>query len=336
MTDTVSRAAVVGATAWGTMLAVILTRNEVATTLITRSEDEAALLRAANENARRLPGTPFPDRLRVAAGGEGIEAHSNLVVFAVPSHTLEANARKVASGIPAGAVLLSATKGIEGGTGRRMSEVLTSILPDRPVAALSGPNLSREVAEGLPGATVIASADAELEGLRSAFHTGTFRVYTSRDIVGVELGGALKNVIAIAGGMVDAFRYGDNAKASIITRGLAEMTRLGVAAGANGATFLGLSGVGDAIATSYSPLSRNRRLGEMLALGTSLEEALSRLDETAEGARTVPAALALADRLGVELPITRGLHSILYEGVSPRQAVEALLGRAPTHDWGAA
>jgi len=317
------------------MLAVLLARNRVAATLVTRTEDEAQRLRSDGENTRRLPGTRFPDNLSVAAGAAAIDAATDLVVFVVPSHTLEANARQVAPGVPLDAVVLSATKGIEGSTGRRMSEVLAGVLPGRPVAALSGPNLSREVAEGLPGTTVIASADADLEALRAAFHSATFRVYTSRDIVGVELGGALKNVIAIAGGMVDAFRYGDNAKASIITRGLAEMTRLGVAAGAVGSTFLGLAGVGDAVATSYSPLSRNRRLGELLARGVPLKDALARLDETAEGAKTVPAALLLAEKLDVEMPITRALQSILYEGVAPRAAVEALLGRAPTHESGA-
>jgi glycerol-3-phosphate dehydrogenase (NAD(P)+) len=335
VTGPITRAAVVGATAWGTMLAVLLARNGVVTMLVTRTEDEAARLESDRENVRRLPGTFFPEAMHAAVGPPAIDPGVDLVCFVVPSHTLEANALAIAAAVPGGATLLSAAKGIDGATGRRMSEVLTDVLPDRPVAALSGPNLSREVADGLPGATVVASPMADLDALRVAFHSATFRVYTSRDIIGVELGGALKNIVAIAAGMVDAFHYGDNAKASIITRGLAEMTRLGVAAGADGATFLGLAGVGDAIATSYSPLSRNRRLGELLAGGASLDDALVSLDETAEGAKTVPAALGLAERLGVEMPITRGLHAILYEGVSPRAAVEALLGRAPKDESGA-
>jgi glycerol-3-phosphate dehydrogenase (NAD(P)+) len=213
-----------------------------------------------------------------------------------------------------------------------MSEVLRDALPGRPVAALSGPNLSREVAAGLPGTTVIASADAPLDALSEAFHARTFRVYTSDDIVGVELGGALKNIVAIAAGMVDALGYGDNAKAAVMTRGLAEMTRLGVAAGADPLTFQGLAGVGDLIATSYGPSSRNRRLGEQLARGATLPEALEALGETAEGVATTPAALRLAGRLGVEMPIAKGLHSILYEGVSPQAAVSALLERDPTSE----
>jgi glycerol-3-phosphate dehydrogenase (NAD(P)+) len=186
------------------------------------------------------------------------------------------------------------------------------------------------VAAGLPTTTVVASSDETvLDALREAFHTLTFRVYTSSDIVGVELGGALKNIVAIAAGMVDALKYGDNAKAAVMTRGLAEMTRLGVAAGADPLTFQGLAGVGDLIATSYSQLSRNRRLGEQLARGMTLSMALASMGETAEGAATTPAALRLARRLGVEMPIVEGLHSILYAGVSPQAAVTALLERDP-------
>jgi glycerol-3-phosphate dehydrogenase (NAD(P)+) len=254
---------------------------------------------------------------------------ADLVCFVVPSQTLAATAQRLAPSIRRSATLLSACKGIELDSGRRMSEVLRDAIPGRPVAALSGPNLSREVASGLPGTTVVASADASLEALREAFHALTFRVYTSDDIVGVELGGALKNIVAIAAGMVDALGYGDNAKAAVMTRGLAEMTRLGVAAGADPLTFQGLAGVGDLIATSYSPLSRNRRLGEQLARGASLDQALAEIGETAEGAATTPAALRLARRLGVEMPIAEGLHAILYEGVSPQAAVNALLERDP-------
>ena len=243
------------------------------------------------------------------------------------------NARALAAAVPAGATLLSASKGIEHDTGRRMTEVLAAALPGRPTAALSGPNLSREVASGLPGTTVIAGSgapvEAPVEALRAAFHSSTLRVYTSDDLVGVEFGGALKNIVAIAAGMVDGFRFGHNAKAAIITRGLAEISRLGVAAGADPLTFQGLAGMGDLIATSYSPLSRNRRLGELIARGLSLEEALAEIGETAEGATTTPAALRLAARLDVEMPIAEGLHGILYGGIAPRDAVAALLGRDP-------
>jgi glycerol-3-phosphate dehydrogenase (NAD(P)+) len=321
-------AAVVGATAWGTTLAVLLARNGLAVTLLTRNEAEAAGLQTARMNPRRLPGVAFPDALR-ASGRPADLAACELVCFAVPAQTLAANAQAVAPCVAAGATLLTAAKGIELETGRRMSELLRAALPGRPVAALSGPNLSREVAAGLPGTTVIASRDAPLEALRAAFHHATFRVYTSEDIVGVEFGGALKNVIAIAAGIVDALGYGDNAKAAIVTRGLAEMTRLAVAGGADPLTLQGLAGVGDLIATSYSPLSRNRRLGELLGRGQTLQQALHAIGETAEGAATTPAALRLARSLRVELPIAEELHAIMFAGRSPQDAVAALLQRDP-------
>ncbi|MGE0134250.1 MAG: NAD(P)H-dependent glycerol-3-phosphate dehydrogenase [Dehalococcoidia bacterium] len=322
------RAAVVGTTAWGTTLAVLLARNGLHVTLLARTDGEAAEIDSAREHRRRLPGVEFPPELTVTADVRTLLA-VNLVCFVVPAQTMDAAARAVAPHIAPGSAVLSASKGIEIDSGRRMSEVLRDVLPSNPIAVLSGPNLSREVAAGLPGTTVIASADAPIEALRDAFHRPTFRVYTSTDVVGVELGGALKNIVAIAAGMVDAFGYGDNAKAAVMTRGLAEMTRLGVAAGAEPLTFQGLAGVGDLIATSYSPLSRNRRLGERLAEGASLEDVLRETGETAEGAGTTAAALRLARRLGVEMPIAEGLRAILYEGVAPADAVTALLDRDP-------
>ncbi len=326
--DTFRRAAVVGATAWGATLAVHLARNGTPTVLVARNATEAATLQRERMHARRLPGVAFPDTLEVAVGVSGV-ASADLVVFAVPSGTLEANARTVAPGIAADATLLSATKGIEVETGRRMTEVLAAALPGRTVAAISGPNLSREVIAGLPGSTVIASRGGRVEALRTAFHSTSLRVYTSEDVAGVEFGGALKNVIAIAAGMVDALGFGDNAKAALLTRGLAEMTRLGVAAGADPLTFQGLAGVGDLVASSYSPLARNRRLGELVAGGQTLREALEVLGETAEGVTTVPAALRLARTLGVEMPITEGLQRVLSEGQSPQEAIRVLMGREP-------
>lgn len=326
--DRFRRAAVVGATAWGTTLAIHLARNGTPTVLVARDVAEAATLQGARTHVRRLPGVPFPDALAVAAGASGV-AGADLVVFAVPSGTLEANARVVASQVAPDATLLSATKGIEIATGRRMTEILAAALPGHPVAAISGPNLSREVVAGLPGSTVIASRGGRVEALRAAFHSPALRVYTSEDVVGVEYGGALKNVMAIAAGMVDALGFGDNAKAALLTRGLAEITRLGVAAGADPLTFQGLAGIGDMVATSYSPLSRNRRLGEFVAGGQTLQEALEVLGETAEGVTTVPAALRLAERLGVEMPITASLQRVLSEGQSPLEAVGVLMGREP-------
>ncbi len=315
------------------MLAVLLARNGVPVTLLVRTPEEAAELEAAREHRRRLPGVAFPPALVVTSNTSVLGA-VDLVCFATPAQTVAENVATVAEWVPANATLLSASKGIEIATGRRMSEVLREALPGRPVAALSGPNLSREVAQQLPGTTVIASRDAPLEELRDAFHSERFRVYTTEDIVGVEFGGALKNIVAIVAGMVDALGYGDNAKAAIMTRGLGEITRLGVAAGADPLTFLGLAGVGDLIATSYSALSRNRRLGELVARGRTLAEALAEIGQTAEGAATTPAALGLAARLGVEMPITEGLHAILYKGLPLQEAIAALLQRDPGPERG--
>jgi glycerol-3-phosphate dehydrogenase (NAD(P)+) len=325
----VRRAAVVGSTGWGTTLALLLARNKVPTTLLARDAVEQARLRAAGEHERRLPGARFPEDLAVEAA-PAVIAEADLLCFAVPSRTMAENLERIAPHVAPGTVLLSATKGIERESGRRMSEIITEALPGHPIAVLSGPNLSREVAASLPSTTVIACASGDLAGaLRIAFHSNSFRVYSSTDLVGVELGGALKNVIAIAGGIVDALGYGDNAKAAILTRGLAEMTRLGVAAGAEALTFQGLAGVGDLIASAYSPLARNRRLGELLGRGVALEAALAELDGTAEGAVTTPAALALAGRLGVEMPIAEGLAAILAGRLSPEEAVRALMERLP-------
>lgn len=324
----IRRAAVVGTTAWGTTLAILLARNGIDVALLARSADEARDLEVAREHRRRLPGERFPDTLTVTADRSAL-APCELVCFVVPAQTMARTAEALLGAVPAAATILTASKGIEIESGRRMSEVLRASFTTQPIAALSGPNLSQEVVAELPGTTVIASRDARLEDLREAFHSRTFRVYTSDDIIGVELGGALKNIVAIAAGMVDAFGYGNNAKAAVITRGLAEMSRLGVAAGADPLTFQGLAGVGDLIATSYSPLSRNRGLGEQLANGASLADALKLMGGTAEGAATMPAALRLARRLDVEMPIAEGLYGILYQGVSPQAAVSALLERDP-------
>ena len=324
----VRRAAVVGTTVWGTTLAILLARNGVEVTLLARNAEEAGRLSADGRHRARLPDSPFPPGLSVSGNPAALEA-AELVCFVVPAQTMAENAAALAAHVPPSAVLLSGSKGIESASGRRMTEVLAELLPGRPVAALSGPNLSREVAAGLPGTTVIASAHPSVEAIRAAFHSAAFRVYTSADVIGVEFGGALKNIVAIAAGMVDAFGYGDNAKAAIITRGLAEISRLGVAAGADPLTFQGLAGVGDLVASSYSPLARNRRLGELIGRGVSPHEALESIGETVEGVATTPAALRLATRLGVELPIASGLQAILHDGVSPQDAVAALLGRDP-------
>ena len=248
--------------------------------------------------------------------------------MAVPSAHLRFVLKRLAPVLHPGAAILSAVKGIEGGTHRRMSEVIDEELPARRLAVLSGPNLAREIAAGKPASSVVASADAALAvELATLIGSDRFRVYTNSDVIGVELCGALKNVVALAAGMVDGLGFGDSAKAGIVTRGLAEMTRLGVAAGANPLTFSGLAGVGDLIATCMSPLSRNRQAGELLGTGMRWEEVAPRLPGIAEGAYTVRGALALAEEHSLELPIAEQVAAVVHDHRPPMAAVAALMGR---------
>ncbi len=325
--------AVVGSGAWGTTLAILLARREP-TLLLTRSEETAARLSADRANGRRLPGVPFPPWLTVSADVAQLRS-AELVVFAVPSGHLRAEVVRVAPSIPPGADLVSVVKGLEAGTLLRMSQVVADaggFDPSR-IAALSGPNLALEIARGLPASAVVAAEDADLAArVQARLRRRRFRLYVNEDIVGVELCGALKNVIAIAAGAAEELGFGDNGKAGLMTRGLAEMTRLGIAAGANPLTFAGLAGIGDVIATCGSPLSRNHRLGVELARGRSWTEIEADLAGVAEGAYTVDAAIALADRLGVEMPIAREVHRALFEGKSAKRCLVDLLARESTDE----
>ncbi|MBI4329474.1 MAG: NAD(P)-dependent glycerol-3-phosphate dehydrogenase [Chloroflexi bacterium] len=330
---TLQRAAVIGTTRWGTTLALLLARKGIPVTLLTRTEEEAAQLAATGENTKRLPGFPFPPNLTVASvTGPSLEG-ADLVVLAVPSTTMRANLRQVKGKVPEGAVLLSATKGLERETGKRMSEIVCEELGEevqQRIAVLSGPNLSWEVAKGLPTSTVVATQREEIaQQVQEAFTSRVFRVYTNADVVGVELGGTLKNIVALGAGMADGMGFGDNGKAAFIARGMAENTRLGVAAGAKALTFLGLSGLGDLMATCYSPLSRNRYVGQEIGKGRPLADILAKMNQTAEGVHTTPAAIVLARRLGVEMPIAEATNRVLFEGLDPREALEGLLARAP-------
>jgi glycerol-3-phosphate dehydrogenase (NAD(P)+) len=238
--------------------------------------------------------------------------------------------RRLAGTLHSGAAILSVVKGIEHETQLRMSEVIHEELSGRPIAVLSGPNLAREIAAGKPAGAVVASTDAGLAAtVAQLLSSERFRVYTNPDVIGVELGGALKNVVALAAGMVDGLGLGDSAKAGIITRGLAEMTRVGMAAGANPMTFSGLAGVGDLIATCMSPLSRNRRAGELLATGLPWTDVAAQLDGVAEGVATVAGALGLAAAHGVEMPIAEQVDAVLHHGVAPLDGVAALMSREP-------
>ena len=321
---------VIGAGAWGTTLAILLANAERPVSLWAHTSDAAERLAHGRVNERYLPGVSFPPNVRVVTDEAFLGEPHRLYVLAVPSAHVRPTLRRLAGMLDPDAPILSVVKGIEEGTHLRMSEVIEQELPGRRVAALSGPNLAREIAAGKPAGSVIASEDGDLAGeLATVLSSERFRVYTNPDVIGVELCGALKNVMALAAGMVDGLGFGDSAKAGIITRGLAEMTRLGVAAGAHPLTFAGLAGVGDLIATCMSPLSRNRRCGELIASGVPWPEAGERLNGVAEGVATVAGALELAAVHGVELPIAEQVRSVVFEQRPPMAAVAELMSRSP-------
>jgi glycerol-3-phosphate dehydrogenase (NAD(P)+) len=319
---------VIGAGAWGTTLAIRLSEGERPVTLWAHSSEANEELASRRENLRYLPGHVLPPNVRVATDDGFLAEPHRLFIMAVPSAHLRSVLKLLAPVLHPGTAILSAVKGIEEGTHRRMSEVIDEELPGRRLAVLSGPNLAREIAAGKPASSVVASLDAELATeLATLIGSDRFRVYTNSDVIGVELCGALKNVVALAAGMVDGLGFGDSAKAGIVTRGLAEMTRLGVAAGANPMTFSGLAGVGDLIATCMSPLSRNRQAGELLGTGMPWEEVAPRLPGIAEGAYSVRGALALAQEHSVELPIAEQVAAVVHDHRPPMAAVAALMGR---------
>ncbi len=338
---TETKIAVLGTGSWGTTLAMLTARKGLPTHLWARTPEEAAQFTADNENKRFLPGYPFPPTLKVTADLEEALANVALVIFAAPSGELRHNARLaqpyLASQSNNPPVVMSAAKGLEMDTLLRMSEVLAQELPETAVAqsicALSGPNLAKEIAAGRPSATVIAGkGQAACEKAQSLIMTSTFRVYTNEDVIGVELGGALKNIIALGAGLADGLNAGDNAKGAFMTRGMAEIGRLGVAAGADPLTFLGLAGLGDMVATCASQLSRNRFVGQELAKGRSLTEIRAEMHQVAEGVFTTAAARRMAQQYGVEMPITEQLYLLLYENKNPLVAINDLMMREPTKE----
>jgi glycerol-3-phosphate dehydrogenase (NAD(P)+) len=323
------RVAVIGAGAWGTTLAVLIGQQEPVT-LVAHTAAAAADLERDRENRRRLPGISLPPNVQVSEDPGAVAGAADLVVVAVPSAHVRAVVARVGPAMPPSADVLSVVKGIESGTLLRMTEVIAAAggIAGRRIAALSGPNLAGEIAKGLPASAVVASSDqAVAERIVQRLSRRAFRLYTNPDVIGVELCGALKNVVAIAAGAADGLGFGDNGKAGLMTRGLAEMTRLGIAAGANPLTFAGLAGIGDVIATCGSKLSRNHRLGERLAAGEKWADIEAALPGVAEGAYTVDAALALAARHGVEMPIAREVHNALFEGKSVQRCLIDLLAR---------
>jgi glycerol-3-phosphate dehydrogenase (NAD(P)+) len=323
------RVAVVGAGAWGTTLARVVARGEPVV-LWCHSPETAARIAATGRNEARLPGVELPRTVIPTSDPEALAGATDLVIFATPSAHLRATVERLAPYLAPSADLVSVVKGLERGSLLRMSEVIAEAagIPGDRIAALSGPNLAAEIARGLPASAVVAATDRALAArVVTRLSRRRFRLYVNHDILGVELAGALKNIVAIAAGAADGLGFGDNGKAGLLTRGLAEMMRLGIAAGANPLTFAGLAGIGDLIATCGSPLSRNHRLGVELANGRSWTEIEADLPGTAEGAYTVQAALALADRYGVEMPIAREVQRALFEGKSVKRCLVDLLAR---------
>jgi glycerol-3-phosphate dehydrogenase (NAD(P)+) len=319
--------AVLGAGGWGTALARMWASAGRPTVLWGHNPDRIERLRSARENFNYLPGFKLPQDVHVTSDVSDC-AECSLIVFVVPSTAFRDIANQFRDVVRKDAILLSCTKGIEHGTGMRMSEILAADFPSNRIAVLSGPNLAIEVARNLPTATVIGSADTECAVQLQAFlGSPRFRIYTSDEVIGVELGGALKNVFALSAGVSDGLGLGDNAKAALVTRCLAELLRLGTVMGGDARTFYGLSGVGDLVATCFSAHSRNRRVGERLGCGESLGEITSAMQMVAEGIPTAKSAFECARGLKVDTPIIDQMHAILYDGKQPAQALTDLLQR---------
>jgi glycerol-3-phosphate dehydrogenase (NAD(P)+) len=322
------RIAVIGAGGWGTALSVIWARQGLAILLCGNNSLRVEELRASRENSAYLPGVNLPEAIDLTSDLHSC-ANADLIVFVTPSTALRETAARLAEAkINSNAVLLSCIKGIERGTGKRMSEILAEIFPEHAIAVLSGPNLAAEVSRELPTATVLACTRRDYAAeLQKYLGTPRFRIYTGEELAGIELGGALKNVFAIAAGAGDGLGLGDNSKAALVTRALAEMVRLGTKMGGELRTFYGLSGAGDLVATCFSQHSRNRRVGEQLGQGRSLNEITTSMGTVAEGIPTAKSAYECARKFGVETPIIEQVYSLLYEQKRSAQAMEELLGR---------
>lgn len=324
----INKLAILGTGGWGTALAVLWAARGAQIILWGHTPSRVQAIAKSRENPDYLPNVRIPPNVCLTSELDEC-ALADLIVFVTPSVALREVAGKLKTKLKnKAAPLMSCTKGIEYGTGMRMSEVLAQSFPLHPIAVLSGPNLAVEVAHGLPSATVLGCRDEKLAAeLQSSLGSSKFRVYTSNEVVAIELGGALKNIFAIPAGVSDGFGFGDNSKAALVTRSLAELIRLGVAMGGDGRTFQGLSGAGDLIATCFSRHSRNRQLGEQLGRGQPLEEIMQRMKTVAEGIPTARSAFECARKLGIETPIIDQVYAVLHEGKPPAQAMQELLGR---------
>lgn len=328
------RYGVLGAGAWGTAVALVLAqdgRHQVS--LWSARPENARAFHEKRENVRLLPGVPIPPSVNLTTDIGEAAARADLLVIAVPTLHLRATLERIASAVPPRCPVLSLTKGLEIGTFLRPTQIIMQVLGPRPVAVLSGPSHAEEVGRGLPTTVVAASGDLELaRWVQKEFSTERFRVYTNLDMMGVELAGALKNIIGIAAGISDGLGFGDNAKAALLTRGVAEMARFGVAMGAELPTFWGLAGMGDLITTCMSGHGRNRQVGLRLAKGEKLAEILSNMSMIAEGVSTTRSVHEKSCRMGLNLPIIAEIYQVLYEDKDPRRAVNDLMVREPTSE----
>jgi len=322
---------VLGDGAWGTSIALLLAANpDHRVRLWSAREENGRILAQGRENVRLLPGVPIPPSVELTTDVERAVAGADLWIMAVPTVYLRQTLRRIAPALEGGRPVLSLAKGLEMATFLRPTEIIREILGSERLAVLSGPSHAEEVSRGLPATLVAASADLGLAGwVQQRFSTERFRVYTNRDVVGVELGGALKNVIGIAAGISDGLGFGDNAKAALLTRGLVEMTRFGAAMGADPQTFFGLAGLGDMITTCISRHGRNRRVGECLARGQKLADILAGTNMVAEGVYTARSVRDKAAGLAIDMPITVEVYRVLYEGKEPLAAVTDLMLREP-------
>lgn len=331
----VNKVAIIGAGAWGTALAVVAGTRAGEVAIWARRAELAAALNAEKENRMYLPGVRLGDSIHATADMEQAVARSEVVVVVTPSHAFRDTVRDLAPFLPRDAAVVSATKGLEEDTLARMSEIMRQELPGDPArfAVLSGPNFAIEVGRGLPTASVVAaSSRGTAEYVQDALMAPWFRLYTNPDVVGVELGGALKNIIAIGVGIADGLEIGQNGRAGLITRGLAEIARLGIALGARSLTFAGLAGLGDLVLTCTGEYSRNRRAGLELGRGKTMTEILATSQQVIEGFRTARAARVLSQRAGVEMPITEQINAVLFRGRSPADALAALMAREKRHE----
>ncbi|MBD3011142.1 MULTISPECIES: NAD(P)H-dependent glycerol-3-phosphate dehydrogenase [unclassified Streptomyces] len=326
-----TRCAVFGTGSWGTAFAMVLADAGCEVTLWGRRPGVVEAINTGRTNPDYFPGVRLPDGVRATTDPAGAADGAEFTVFSVPSQTLRGNLSDWAPLLAADTVLVSLMKGVELGTAKRMSEVVQEVAkaPAERVAVLTGPNLAKEIAARQPAAAVVACPDESVaRRLQTACHTAYFRPYTNTDVVGCELGGAVKNVIALAVGIADGMGLGDNTKASLITRGLAETTRLGLAMGADAHTFAGLAGMGDLVATCSSPLSRNHTFGTNLGRGMTLEETIAVTKQTAEGVKSCESVLDLARRHDVDMPITETVVEIVHDGKQPLVALKELMSRS--------